>query len=159
MKITILFVAVLAVNGCTYPARLVREDGLVKIYSIDPVLPHGSGRTDLQFKGVTYQDLRSGNYLIVSELNAILFTTGSNDGANKTTIHVVPIDGREGVSIAVPISSFGVHLRKDSVGLSYTCIEHVEGRKITFASKAGIDPVPIHYVLDIDKKTLSKSEH
>ena len=55
--------------------RLVSEDGQVKIFSRDPILPHGYGDMILEFKGKRYRHLISPGYAVTPAKGGIIFVT------------------------------------------------------------------------------------
>ena len=142
-------------SACTFPQRLVKEDALVKIYEKDPILPHGSGTTILECKGKQYKNLVSGGYVVVPGTDWMLFTT-CPDGGHITTVHIVPIGSGEERAIDVEGSDFGAGLGTGPLGLSYFYVEGTQRDEITFVGKAGIDPVPDRYVLNLKTQMMRK---
>lgn len=147
-----LFLLVFSVTGCAAGLRLVKEDGLVKIYARDSILPHGYGNQILEFKGKRYHRLAGPGYVRVPDREIIVFTT-SRDGS-RATLHVIPIGKGEGFEIELRETGFGSGLGYPKEDPASHYVESVDRDKIIFVAKAWSDPRGTRFVLDLRTRTL-----
>jgi hypothetical protein len=85
---------------------------------------------------------------MMAERHAILFTT-SGSSPNQTKVHIVSIDRGPDLTESVDFDNFGSGLMEKPVGASYTCLVRDQNDRLEFSVKAGIDPSPRYYVLDL----------
>ena len=148
-----LLLLVFSVTGCAVGLRLVKEDGLVKIYARDSILPHGYGNQILEFKGKRYHRLAGPGYARIPDKEFIVFTT-SRDGS-RATLHVIPIGAGEGFEIELRGTGFGSGLGYPKEDPASHYVESVDGDKIVFVAKAWSDPRGARFVLDLRARTLA----
>jgi hypothetical protein len=146
--------ACLALVGPAYADRLVRDDGTVKIYSRDPILPHGYGDMVLEFKGKHYSHLISASYALTPDKKAIIFVT-RKEGASAE-LHFVPFGEVGEMTLDIGDTAFGIGLGfpKDDYFAHY--IDKVDGAKITFIAKFGKNGKIARFQLDLRARTFTE---
>lgn len=141
--------------GCRTPV-LEQQDGLVKVYSRKALLPSTGAPDDeiLEFQGKRYPHLFSSSYVVVPELNAILFAT--RDEGENVKLHYVPKQGPGELTVEEgEVYAFGRYLGEPKDALDTEYVESVADGRITFFSSP--DPADSYrgrtqghrYVLDL----------
>ena len=126
---TCLLLGLCAVGGGCRSARVLRKDDLVTVYERPPLVPleGASGSTILEFRGKKYKNLYSYSYVLVPELDGIIFAT-QREGRN-IKLHFVPRQG----SGEITIDEGDAYVFGSNLGLQLEYVESVADGTITFS--------------------------
>ena len=158
-----LLLALCGAGGGCRSSEVVRQDNLVTIKERLPLVPlkGASGDLFLEFRGKKYRHLYSYTYVLVPDLDAIIFAT-RREGRN-IQLHYVPRQGNGEITVDEGDAYvFGGGLGRPKDDFQAEWVPSVADGKITFFSP--LSPAEKHggrterhqYVLDLRARTFSE---